>query len=205
MRVIGPDPDRIQGVAHGVVEDYLRHSPGHRWARDDLLSDAMYGAADALRRWQPDRGVSVQSFLRHRMRGAILDGIRTRATIPRSVYLKGLRDRDLPDWKRTPISLDSLRERLQSKVYSGSGDQDLAVLADPAAERQFAAVDEHLAARQLLGHLPERQRELITRLYLDGESGREVAADWGVTESRVCQIRGQALRRLRRQLERESA
>jgi RNA polymerase sigma factor for flagellar operon FliA len=45
--------------------------------------------------------------------------------------------------------------------------------------------------------LPERERELIQRHYVEQVEFQQIAADWGVTKGRVSQLHAQALQRLR--------
>jgi RNA polymerase sigma factor for flagellar operon FliA len=51
--------------------------------------------------------------------------------------------------------------------------------------------------RTAIGFLPEIQREVVRRYYLDGELLRDIAASMGVTEARVSQIRAEALNAMR--------
>lgn len=84
-------------------------------------------------------------------------------------------------------------------------DHDDATLGDMVEEQDAETLPgEHLERQELVGTLrtavaglPEAQRQVVERYYLRGEYLREIAADLGVTEARVSQIRGEALTALR--------
>lgn len=196
MRVAGPDPHRLMPLACAVVAEMMRSYAARANERDDMLSDALLAAAVNLPRWRPDGGVELQSFLYQRMRWGIIDGIRARAPIGRDSYQRGVREKDRPVWQRAPLSLEAMVE--WSEV-----DRPDSLFPDREAEHAFDAAEASAAVAELLPTLKGRQREVITRIYLDGQTGVEVAADWGVTESRVCQIRGDAMKRLRKTLQRQ--
>ena len=52
---------------------------------DDLVSDGVLGLMDAIERFEPARGLSFQTFAVPRIRGAIIDGMRSMDFVPRSV------------------------------------------------------------------------------------------------------------------------
>src|SRR4051794_41302830 len=53
--------------------------------QDDLVSDGVLGLMDAIERFEPARGLSFQTFAVPRIRGAIIDGMRSMDFVPRSV------------------------------------------------------------------------------------------------------------------------
>jgi RNA polymerase sigma factor (sigma-70 family) len=199
MRTVGPDPHRIVRLARGLVYDFLRTTPMLEHHRDEMLSDALNAAAVYLPKWDPQRGCTVQTYLWMKMRYGVIEGIRDRAPIGRGRYHRGVRLEHLPVWQLSSLSIEYLAERADS-----SGDQiDLGLpVPDPRAEHAYAEVDTRLAVEQLLTILSDRQREVIVRIHLGGETGREVAADWGVTESAVSQVHTKAMRCMRRELTR---
>jgi RNA polymerase sigma factor FliA len=56
--------------------------------QDDLVSDGVLGLIDAIERFEPARGLSFQTFAVPRIRGAIIDGMRSMDFVPRSVREK---------------------------------------------------------------------------------------------------------------------
>ena len=56
----------------------------------DLISYGVFGLIDALERFDPDRGIAFESFAIPRIRGAILDELRSLDWVPRSVRARAL-------------------------------------------------------------------------------------------------------------------
>jgi RNA polymerase sigma factor for flagellar operon FliA len=110
-----------------------------------------------------------------------------------------------------PAELASVRDRvfrsvvlaLEHRVGDGDGHEELA-LGDVLADRTAAEPCEALEAKELLGYLrdaiellPERHRTVITGYFLGEQTSLELADELGVTESRISQIRSEALAMLR--------
>lgn len=87
----------------------------------------------------------------------------------------------------------------------GMADDDLETLGDRLQDRDpSTSPDDVMEGRELvgtlrtaIGFLPEAQREVVRRYYLEGELLRDIAEGMGVTEARVSQIRGEALNAMR--------
>lgn len=105
-------------------------------------------------------------------------------------------------------------ERLQARAAQASvlrldqptrdDGSDGATLGDQLAGADDLTPETRLENQELLGmvrsglhRLPEVQREVLRRHYFDGDLFREIAADLGVTEARVSQLRAEALNALR--------
>jgi RNA polymerase sigma factor for flagellar operon FliA len=108
--------------------------------------------------------------------------------------------------------LAGVRDRVYRSVVlalehavSGQGDDGEAmVLGDVLADRTVAEPAESLEARELLGYLrdaiallPDRHRTVIVGYFLDNRTSLELAEELDVTESRISQIRSEALEMLR--------
>ena len=70
--------------------------------------------------------------------------------------------------------------------------------ADPLQETESGAL--RLAVADAIGNLPERERLVMSMYYDDELNLKEIGAVLGISESRVCQLHGQALVRLRARL-----
>ena len=70
-----------------MVSEIASRIPRHV-CRDDLVSAAMAGLAQAARAYDPTRGISFQRFASSRIRGALLDELRSRDWASRSVRAK---------------------------------------------------------------------------------------------------------------------
>jgi RNA polymerase sigma factor for flagellar operon FliA len=193
---------------------------------DDLIQSGMIGLLEASRNFEPTHGASFETFAGIRIRGAMLDEIRRQDWAPRSLYRKmrevsrAMREienseardaRDAEVASRMGISLDEYHRILKDaschKVFStedrGAGVESIAdglygQLKGPLESLEGEELRRSLA--RAVASLPEREK-LVMSLYYDRElTLREIGELLGVTESRVCQIHGQAVLRLRARL-----
>lgn len=193
---------------------------------DDLIQAGMLGLIDAARNFQADQGAAFETYASIRIRGAMIDEIRRGDWVPRSVHR---RYRDLVAATREieqrtgraasgqqvaqalGVGLDEYHAMvedaargqlvsLDAHIEEHDGEPRLAshVSDTPARSFENAAFREALAAA--ISGLPERE-QLVLSLYYEQELNlREIGAVLGVSESRVCQIHGQATVRLRARL-----
>ena len=189
-------------------------------ALDDLWSAGALGLLDAASRFDPSRNVSFETFVEHRIRGAMLDELRLMDHLPRRLRaqtgeLDRVRRKLATALGRTPSSdelaaaLDlgledlSALEALEQPLLPLEG--DLMASGDDVPIDDLAA---HAEAVRRLAHairlLPERLRVVIGLHYDEGLTYREIARILGVSEPRVCQLHGDAVARLRRTLEGEA-
>ena len=193
---------------------------------DDLIQAGMLGLIDAARNFQADQGAAFETYASIRIRGAMIDEIRRGDWVPRSVHR---RYRDVVAATREVeqatgraasaqevagalgVSLDEYHRMLEdaargqlisldSHAEEHDGEPRLASQGGATPAREF----EHDAFRHALGgaigDLPERE-QLVLSLYYEQEMNlREIGAVLSISESRVCQIHGQAMLRLRARL-----
>jgi RNA polymerase sigma factor for flagellar operon FliA len=190
---------------------------------DDMVQAGMIGLMDAATRYEADHGVLFETFATQRVRGAMLDELRTNDWVPRRVR-KAQRDIDTAvralqhRLGRTPREAEVAREigatpaeyremlaeSHASHVQAFEESLDpianaAAPDADPAELLQEKRFRSELAAA--IGELPEREGRVMSLYYEHDLNYREIAAVLGVTESRVCQLHSQAVARLRSRME----
>jgi RNA polymerase sigma factor for flagellar operon FliA len=193
----------------------------------DLIQAGMIGLLEASRNYALDRGASFETYAGIRIRGAMLDELRRTDWTPRSVHRKtrevaevvrqieaetGTEADDAEVMKRLGISAEEYHQvladaacaRLLSLTAPDDGEESAAL--DVADESGMSPADsiEHQGMRDALVDaitgLPERE-QLVMSLYYEQELNlKEIGAVLGVSESRVCQIHGQAVIRLRARL-----
>ncbi len=190
---------------------------------DDLIQAGMIGLLEASRHYDASQGASFETYAGIRIRGAMLDEIRKSDWTPRSVHrkvrqisdaireiecAKGRDARDAEVADKLGISLDDYHQVLQNatghKVFSvedlATGSESITEglcdrIAGPLDEFERGEFKEALA--HVIAGLPERER-LVMALYYDEELNlREIGMILNVSESRVCQIHGQALLRIK--------
>ena len=191
---------------------------------DDLIQAGMVGLLEALGRFDASQGATFATFASQRIRGAMMDELRTRDWLPRSV-------------SRSARAVDNTVRRLEQQLGRPPEESEIARdLAMPLNEYQQLLNDtnsgqllpfEELVAEgsepakedannlpfdQLLDHqqrqslidaieaLPEREKLLMALYYQEELNLKEVGAVLGVTESRVSQLHSQAISRLRARL-----
>lgn len=195
---------------------------------DDLIQSGMIGLLEAARNYDATQGASFETYAGIRIRGAMLDEVRRSDWAPRSLHRKvrevseairvveaeaGRDARDVEVAKHLGISVEEYHRILQDasghRVFSFEdlpvGEEALSEglhanrKTGPLHELELDRFREFLA--RAVSKLPERER-LVMSLYYDEELNlREIGAVLGVSESRVCQIHGQALMRLRARMQ----
>lgn len=192
--------------------------------RDDLYGAGVIGLIDAVERYDEARGVAFTTFAEMRVRGAILDNLRTldwasrgsrkRAREIQAAYaeLEG-RSNETPTEEaladHLKISVTELRTAMQeirglriTDLDERDAETGLS-LVEMIADNSVSQLDamECSQQKQLLASaidkLPEREKMVIALYYVKELTMKEVAEVLGVTESRVSQLKSQAAMRLR--------
>lgn len=193
----------------------------------DLIQAGMIGLLESARNFALDKGASFETYAGIRIRGAMLDELRKTDWTPRSVHRKtrevadtihqieietGAEADDAEVIRRLGISAEEYHQVLADAACSRL--LSLTTAEDGEESGMFEVVDEnslgpaesiehegmHDALTDAISGLPERE-QLVMSLYYEQELNlKEIGAVLGVSESRVCQIHGQAVIRLRAQL-----
>jgi RNA polymerase sigma factor for flagellar operon FliA len=194
---------------------------------NDLIQAGMLGLLEAARNFATDRGASFETFAGIRVRGAMLDELRRADWTPRSVHRKsrevaevirqieaetGADAEDGEIMRRLGLSADEYHQVLADaacarllSLTAADDDGESAVLevADQSSLEPLEDIERtHLqeALVTAIAGLPEREQMVMSLYYEQELNLREIGAVLGVTESRVCQIHGQAVVRLRARL-----
>lgn len=203
-----------------VARQLARRLPAHIEI-NDLISSGVIGLMEAAERFDPELIDRFEAFAAFRIRGAMLDDLRSRDTLSRDMrrVYNEVREatRQLeaqlgraPDpeelAKHLGIGIDELYAR--QKKLSGStvvGIDDLGPdLLEHTADQSAADPFEIAARRETMqrvaagiGELPAKMQQAMLLYYSKGLSLKEVGEAMGLTESRVCQILADATGRLR--------
>jgi RNA polymerase sigma factor for flagellar operon FliA len=196
----------------------------------DLVQSGIFGLVDAIEKFDPDRGWKFETYAMQRIRGAILDELRSQDWVPRVVRSRAREieralERLGARLNRTPtdaelaneldISVAELRDLYgQLQLTSVVAIEDLAAagresdsvvdtLPDDEAVDPVAILVDQDNRRQLaeaIAHLQERDRVVVTLYYFERLTLAEIGKVLGVTESRVSQLHTRAVLRLRAKL-----
>lgn len=221
-----PSQDELVSQSIGLVKRIACHLAARLPACveiDDLLQSGMIGLLEAAGNFDPSRGASFDTYAGIRIRGAMLDEVRKLDWTPRSVHRKyrqvGEAMRAIEARSGQPaeareiasslgVTLDEYHQilrdaagcRLFSLEESTEGEEHAGHVPASDAETPEQACGRAQFGQQLadaIRRLPERER-LVLSLYYERELNlKEIGAVLEVSESRVCQIHGQALIRLR--------
>ena len=185
--------------------------------QDDLVSDGVLGLMDAIERFEPARGLSFQTFAVPRIRGALIDGMRSMDFVPRSVRDKlrlvhraqvtleerlGRVPEDTEVAREVGIPVQQLRDlsRQANSNHANLDDFDLADELSSAADHQVEQGDTNASLMRVVDQLAERDQVIIALYYFEGLTLAEIGQVLGVTESRVSQVHRRATATLRQKL-----
>lgn len=188
----------------------------------DLISYGLIGLLEAIDRYDDRRKVPFEAFALRRIRGAIVDGLRTMGWLPRSAYHKAKQLQDTMEALEKRLGYPPSEEELAWEM--GMTDEQYAAFVMDAAPvtilplEELMPLAEHTEEHQLheeqrrqdlidllaraIEQLPERERLIITLYFYEQMTLKEIAKVMKLTEGRVCQLKTQALMRLKIALQR---
>ncbi|MGH8808381.1 MAG: RNA polymerase sigma factor FliA [Noviherbaspirillum sp.] len=196
---------------------------------DDLIQAGMMGLLDAANRYEETHGAQFETYAVQRIRGAMLDELRSSDWLPRSIR---------QNMRKIETAIHALQQRLgrspgeteiaeelkvslteyQEMLSDGSGHQLIYYEDFHETEGNENFLDRYCvdeasdplqtllngsfrgAVVQAIGALPEREKLLMALYYEQEMNLKEIGAVLGVSESRVCQLHSQAIARLRTKL-----
>jgi RNA polymerase sigma factor for flagellar operon FliA len=194
---------------------------------EDLISVGTIGLMDAMEKYDPNREAKFKTYAEFRIRGAMLDEIRSMDWIPRSVHERiGLLqkthivllnrlgrpplDEEVASELKMPLDeLDDFISRARGAVMISIDDLGLQepdghkvvkMLADthhPDPLSTLVNEREREAIGEAIQGLPEKERLVLTLYYYEELTMKEIGELLKVTESRVCQIHTKAILRLK--------
>ena len=224
-----PDLDALVRKHADLVKRIAYHLAGRLPPQvevEDLIQSGMMGLLEAAEHYSSGRGASFETYAGIRIRGAMLDALRKLDWAPRSVHRKSraaaLALREVEGQRggeateadvaaHMGVSLQEYQHIVQDALgcqllrlndAEDGEDSTLDRLPDNALDPQGVALVDSLrqAIMDAVNELPERER-LVLSLYYEQELNlKEIGAVLKVTESRVCQLHGQALLRLKSRL-----
>lgn len=192
---------------------------------DDLIQAGMMGLIEAARHYDASRGASFETYAGIRIRGYMLDEIRSNDWVPRSVYrnarliasaVKQIENRtgrhatDRETAEELDLSLSEFYELLKEAAGSQFYGFDDSGLSDDRLQGEHAGLPEphvtvahddfmsHLT--EIISSLPEKERLVLSLYYERDLNLKEIGDVLGVSESRISQIHTQAMLRIRSRL-----
>ena len=186
--------------------------------KDDLLSSGFFGLLDAINRFDPTRNVKFETYAGVRIRGAILDYLRSKDWIPvttrrqirkyeqtvgklESQFGRSATDREIA--QALNISLDELQTLIKQcnsatviplEEYLQTNTAE-AVDTNPANSTDFFELKETLA--KAVERLPQKERTVISLYYYEELTLKEIATILKLSEARISQLHTKAILRMR--------
>ncbi len=196
---------------------------------EDLVSAGVVGLIDAVQKFDHGKQVQFKSYAQFRIKGAILDSLRSTDWSPRELRRQGRAVEAAVQsltagLGRSPnqteiaaemgVSLHAYQELLGSlkSLEVGSlnversdeyGEEELNYIPGPVTDDPlFSCLKGEMRERLMLAidNLPEKERLVLSLYYFEELTMKEIGATINVVESRVSQIRAAAVKRLRSSL-----
>ena len=214
----------VRFIARRIHERLPQHVP-----IEDLYSAGVVGLLDAFGKFDPSKQVQFRSYAQFRIRGAILDNLRTLDWSPRELRRKGRAIEQaiqtlIAQFGRAPTDLEIAGQlhidlaayqqllgelkgleigTLHSERTEDSGEEELVYLPNrPEDDPLFRYLQSEMRERliEAIGDLPERERLVMTLYYYEETTMKEIGLILGVVESRISQIHASAVLHLRARL-----
>jgi RNA polymerase sigma factor FliA len=211
----------VRFIARRIHDRLPQHMP-----IEDLYSAGVLGLLDAFGRFDPSKKVLFRTYAQFRIRGAILDCLRTLDWSPRVLRRKARSveqaiqllttqfnrfPTDIEIARKLNIPLDAYQQllgelkgleigslRYERSEDSGEDELDL-IPGRPEDDPLFRYLDGEMRDRltKAINELPERERLIMTLYYYEETTMKEIGLILGVVESRVSQIHASAVLHLR--------
>ena len=191
---------------------------------EDISSYGVEGLIDAIEKFSPDKGARFETYALMRIRGNIIDKIRSQDFLPRSARKKIKDVKDAQEHLkqklgRTPTSaeigelLGFEKEKVDqiladdptiTSLYDkkGTSEESLEIIdtiqdnrLNPQEEMEEKDVKHQL--EHALKRLPERERMIMVLYYHENMTLKEIGETIEISESRVCQLHAQAIMKLK--------
>jgi RNA polymerase sigma factor for flagellar operon FliA len=193
---------------------------------DDLTSAGLFGLMDAIDGFDLDRGIKFKTYCTTRVRGSILDELRSQDWVPRLVRLKankisrawktiearlgrepteyemaeelGISSHEYRDMadEACPVTIYSLSDKFDDSQTDG-GMEKSEVIADRRTESPLDKINRRDVIEVLTRNLSQKEKRIVIMYYYEGLTMKEIGRILDLTESRVCQIHSNVIARLK--------
>ncbi|MCA8942057.1 MAG: sigma-70 family RNA polymerase sigma factor [Planctomycetes bacterium] len=216
---------------HRKQVEAVAHSLALRLPRSvdiqDLVHAGVWGLMQAIESYDLSRGIPFAPFMRRRVRGAMLDELRNLDYLPR-LYRRLARERDdvtatlrvrlsrEPSDAEVASELGVTEQRLRHVASSVHGDElgrtgdvyerslnggAFELLVDDGLESPLELLDRQEQLANIEASLEPIEWRVLEMHYFEGLAGKEIAQQLRLSASRICQIHGRVLSRLKARLE----
>lgn len=192
---------------------------------EDITGYGVEGLINAIERYSPQKNTRFETYALIRIRGAILDRVRSQDFLPRSVRkkIKDIKNKQeelkqslgrMPTTKEVAEAMDMDPDKVCQilsddttimSIYDKKGMSDdsmeiIDTIEDTHKLNPQEQVEEKNIKQQLekaLQRLPERERVIMVLYYQENMTLKEIGATLNMSESRVCQLHAQSIMKLK--------
>ncbi len=190
---------------------------------EDLVSYGILGLIDAIDKFDPDKNVKFETYANFRIRGAIIDQLRSLDWIPRSMRHKYRQMEEIMERMQAThgsdidegllaqemgLTRDELSKlmsefsvftmvSLEEKIEENSNFSIRSDHPDVNPEASYMENEMKRILREQVDFLPERERMIINLYYFSELTYKEIAGIMGISESRISQLHTKAMMRLK--------
>jgi len=210
----------------GYVANRLAISLPPHIDRDDLFSSGYFGLMNAVERFEPGRGNKFETYAGIRIRGAMLDYLRSRDFLPSSIR------QQIRQYEKTLSSLEDKlgRSATDDEIAKamGKSSKEMNTLLAHMSAATVIPLEEYIRTEnaqqslpgpemslernelkkilaEAVGKLQEKERAVVAYYYFHEMTMREISEIMHISEARVCQLHTKAIFRLRGYLARAKA
>jgi RNA polymerase sigma factor for flagellar operon FliA len=196
---------------------------------DDLMSAGIFGLMDAIAAFDMDRGVKFETYCAPRIRGAILDELRSMDWVPRLVRSRSAKVDSAAKQLETELGRAPTKEELASRLqvsmaeyekmakdssavgvvslnrkwYETDGNKDVReidVLEDKRGSDPVREMQRKDLKEMITKGLSRAERLIIVLYYFEEMTMKEIGSTLDLSESRVSQMHSSILARLKAQI-----
>ncbi len=208
-----------------IIAAQVRRSVGPSADRDDLVANGREGLLEAARRYDATRGVPFKLYANYRVRGAMIDGVRKSAALPRRTYERlvalqassavsegELEHSGVAKWLPTDVAEaeDLLAEHLSGMAAAAAlatltgrgydGDARTEPGASVSPEEELSRAELIARVKQAVEELSPEAAAVVRRHYLEGERLEDIARDYEMSKSWASRLLTRTTARLAKRL-----
>ncbi len=220
------NPEEYLPLVKKIVDRIDIKLPVH-WDKEDMIGYGVLGLMEAIKRFQPEKGVKFSTFAAKRIHGAILDALRKDTPLSRTCWKKVRKITDAVDRINRETGKEASIEAIAAEVELNIKEveealESLKMLSHISLEKTLGFTDneeikvgDKIRSKDLseeilikneqielltkaMTQLEERQRLILTLYYYEELTLKEIACITNISISRVSQIKSLGLTRLRK-------
>lgn len=191
--------------------------------KDDLISNGFFGLLDTIEKYDPGRGIKFETYAVVRIRGAMLDAIRSQDWVPTSVRQKAKQYEQAIGQLESQLGRSATDEEAAKKLGISSSElytlinqfnaSTIIPLEDftkvEKSSNHLVSPSDHIETEEVkqalakaIDKLPEKEKLVVSLYYYEGLTLKEISLILKLSEARISQLHTKSIFRLRGALSR---